>query len=236
MKRFGAAGPEDWLEVCQKAVLGRGDLVSEGEIDGLFLAGPSAEVLHVADAEAKKGTPIFIRDVSEWSLVELLHVQALADESDAPAVGFHPWRSSVDDSFRPARLIQIDVPLSEPVRWNSWLRHAVDMSLHLADSHNILRVDAKRTVDQAGLINLLLCTLRFQNGSMSHISLKAGSNESVHIHLPGAHLRISPDPGEKHTIDSLHHFMDTPSALPRLSEAIASRKIEEKIFSVLRTK
>ena len=39
------------------------------------------------------------------------------------------------NDLRPARLIHIDVPLTEPVRWNAWLRQAVDLSLFAADSH-----------------------------------------------------------------------------------------------------
>ena len=236
MKKFGAAGPQEWLDCCLTAIAGRGELVSEGDIEALLLAGPSADVLHVADAEIKKGTPVFIRDLSEWSLVELRHIQALADESSALAVGFHPWRRGLKEEFRPARLIQIDVPLTEPVRWNAWLRHAVDLSLFAADSHNILRVDAKRTVDQSGLISLLLCTLRFQNGSMCHISLRATGENEVRIDLPGIQLRTSPEPDEDFVRQSIHDFIDAKDGLPRLSEAVASRKIEEKIFSVLRTK
>jgi len=236
MMKFGAAGPEEWLECCLGAISGRGKLVSDGEIDALLLAGPSADVLHVADAEVKKGTPLFIRDLSEWTLVELLHIQALADESSTLAIGFHPWRTGMTNDLRPARLIHIDVPLTEPVRWNAWLRQAVDLSLFAADSHNILRVDAKRTIDPNGLINFLLCTLRFQNGSMSHISLRSSSEKEVLIDLPGTQLRTSPEPDQRIVIQAIHDFIDHKEGLPRLSEAIASRKIEEKIFSVLRTK
>ena len=71
---------------------------------------------------------------------------------------------------------------------------------------------------------------------MSHISLRSSSEKEVRIDLPGTQLRTSPEPDQRIVIQAIHDFIDYKEGLPRLSEAIASRKIEEKIFSVLRTK
>ena len=232
--RVGAFGSDEWVATCREAAGPHADIVTEGQVDAVLIGGPSMNGLVLADAALRKGTPIFIRDPQDWTQAELRHMQALADESSAVATSFHPWRLHLDPSLKPIRLIQIDIGFCEPVRWTSLLRHAVDLSLFAADSHNMMRIDARREVDQHGLVSLLLCTLRFQNGSMAQICLRVDAQERVVVTLPGQQIELDPTREHAEVVSSIRHLLSASGPSVPLSETVAARGVEEKIFSVLR--
>lgn len=238
--KIGVVGPQEWVDICRDAATGVAALTSmTTENDwrsagAVLLSGASVDLLGTADRALRNGIRVYLRNPERWSLAELTHLLALSEESSADVGILRSWHSSFQAMALPFRQIQVDVEFSEPINWNKILGNAVDLILFVLGTDSILRIEAIRSVGEEGQLSMLMATLRFQNGSMAQISMKASAQERVSAFVPGAALSVLLR--EESEASIVREFLIREEAIPGLPEAVGARKIEEKIFSVLRTK
>ncbi len=235
-------GSDEWIASCRTAlstttdvfVVSSGDLPLEGL--PLLISGSSGDWYNLVDLCLKRGERVFLGNPGSWSFHDLTALQHVADESGVEMWTYRPWRRTLPHGENTLRLVRISVTIPRSERWKPFFGHAVDRVLDALDTDNLMRADASRIISDADIMSMLLINLRFQNGSMAQISLERGQNVEVRMSMPSGAVQVSEPESRAILRETAQAFLDNEPNLPTLNEALAGRKIEEKIFSILRTR
>ncbi|MDA0378252.1 MAG: hypothetical protein O3C45_01245 [Bacteroidetes bacterium] len=240
MSTIWIAGYAAWTSACDGilANLGvKGRWMDPGDVPepgtGL-LSGSAADWYPFLDRVLRQSGTVLLGNPGTWSLHDLTRLEHVADESGARVVTFRPWRSLAPAPSQAARLVRLRVDLSAASRWKPALGHAIDLILDHVGTEHLLRADAIRTADMHGPEAQLLAHLRFQNGAVAQLAMERQAADGLLLSSPSRRLDI-PLPDESSELDvAIGRLLDAPESLPTLQQAIAGRKIEEKIVSILR--
>lgn len=235
-------GSDEWIASCRTALGVTTDVFIVNPEDfplenlPLLVNGSSGDWYNLVDQSLKQGGRVFLGNPGSWSFHDLTALQHVADESGVEMWIYRPWRRTLPHGDKALRLVRIAVTIPREERWKPYFGHAVDHVLNTLDTDNLLRADASRIIGDADVLSMLLINLRFQNGSMAQISLERGQEIEVSMSMPSGTLRVSEPEGVEILRETTQAFLDDEPNLPTLNEALAGRKIEENIFSILRTR
>jgi|GEM_PF-1446179 len=239
--QIGLAGYDSWINACREILDTGAEHVllkpDHDPPDGLPLAisGSSGEWYPLVDAALRRGSSVLLGNPGAWSFHDLKALQALADEAGVEMWTYRPWRWTLPLAHSGGRLVKVAVTVAADEKWKPWFGHAVDRALGVLGTDSLLRADATRGLNADGDLSLLLVHARFQNGAAAQISLEKGATSGVRLTTP-VEQKSSSDSENRETLNAtIQAFLTDPDVLPTLNEAIAGRKIEEKVFSILRT-
>lgn len=238
-------GHAAWTTACDTILSSRGisvqwvDPESEPSDPVGVLSGSSSDWYPFLDRVLRRSSTVLLGNPGSWSLHDLLTLEHIADESGARVVTFRPWRAFLEPGSIPARQARLRVSCRRDERWKPLFGHAIDLLVRQVGTDHLLRTDASRSTDMKQPGAQMLCHMRFQNGAVAHLALEREKDleeeGTLELVTPSVRIQASPleDPATlAQTIDQL---LRDPGAMPNLQQAIAGRKIEEKIFSILRS-
>ena len=104
---------------------------------------------------------------------------------------------------------------------------------HMGTEH-LLRADASRSAELHGPQAQLLAHLRFQNGAVAQLAIERSESDSLLLLSPTRRVDSLLTDETDHLEKAIGRLLHDPVALATLHQAIAGRKIEEKIISILR--
>jgi len=239
--QIGLAGYDAWIDECRgildsevKHVLLSPDQDPPDDVP-LAISGSSGEWYPLVDAALRRGSSVLLGNPGAWSLRDLKALQDLADEAGVEMRTYRPWRWTLPPGDSGGRLVKVAVTVATGEKWKPWFGHAVDLALGVLGTDSLLRADATRGLNPDGELSLLLVHARFQNGAAAQISLETGAESIVRLTTPMDRRSSSDFENETMLSATIRAFLNGPDVLPTLNEAIAGRKIEEKVFSILRT-
>ena len=238
-------GHAAWTTACDQILTSRDipvqwvDPESEPADPIGVLSGSSSDWYPFLDRVLRRSSTVLLGNPGSWSLHDLLTLERIADESGARVVTYRPWRSLLDPETIPTRQARLRVTCRKEERWKPLFGHAVDLLVQQVGTDHLLRTDASRSTDMKRPGAQLLCHMRFQNGAVAHLALeREGEQEeggTLELVTPSIQIR-APFPEDSQTLDqTIDRLLHAADAMPNLQQAIAGRKIEEKIFSILRS-
>jgi len=239
--KIGLAGYDEWTRSCRTLIATEWEiqLLSPESIPAhdlpLLISGSSGEWYPLVNGALRSGCSILLGNPGSWSFHDLKRLQEVADESGVEMYTYRPWRWTLPLEPTGRRIVKIAAQMREGEKWKPYFGHAVDRVLNVLGTDNLLRADASRGSTSENHLSLLLVHLRFQNGSVAQISLERATQPFVSLNTPLLRSE-SRDLENDQTLNTmLTAFLSDPSSLPTLTDAISGRKIEEKVFSILRT-
>ncbi|MDA0685136.1 MAG: hypothetical protein O3A57_12060 [Bacteroidetes bacterium] len=239
--KVALAGYDHWIDSCRRnlpdeaevRVLTEEDLPEPDE--KCLLSGSSGDWYPMLDRALRQGRSVLLGNPGSWSHHDLQSLEHVAEESGVDLFVFRPWRSALNLAPKSHRIIQLDVPLGPSERWKPVFGQAIDLVIHALGTSNLLRADASRATTESGQLALLLATLRFQNGSFAHVSIASSDRTALRLTTSDGSLSMNTDSEASQLGVSIGEYLFENGSLPKLQHALAGRKIEENIISILRT-
>ncbi|MDE2996117.1 MAG: hypothetical protein OXT73_05185 [Bacteroidota bacterium] len=232
-------GYSDWTAACDAILTDHGikprwtDPTGEPEPAIGLLSGSSADWYPFLDRVLRRSRTILLGNPGSWSLHDLMALERISDESGARVIPFRPWRELLSGSS--TRQVRIHVGLSAEERWKPAFGHAVDLLVQQLGTDHLLRTDASRSPDMKAVGAQLLAQLRFQNGALAQLALERRPQSAITL-ATGLHSSVTTAPDMPTAMESvITALLEEQAGLPTLQQAIAGRKIEEKIMAILRS-
>lgn len=229
-----------WTSACDAALARLGhqgrwmDPGDEPESGIGLLSGSAADWYPFLDRVVRRSGTVLLGNPGAWSLHDLGRLERLAEESGARVLTCRPWRHLFPASGSPARQLRLQAKLSPSARWKPAFGHAIDLLLQWCGSEQLLRADASRSADMHGPEAQLLAQLRFQNGAVGQLVLERRAHDTLLMAVPGSRQELA-IPDEVDFLETVvARVLQGSDELPTLHQAIAGRKIEEKIIAILR--
>lgn len=234
------AGYATWTSACDAVLARLGcqgrwmDPGDEPEPAIGLLSGSAADWFPFLDRVVRRRGTVMLGNPGAWSLHDLLRLERVADESGARIVTFRPWRDLLEIPSAPDKQLRLRVQLSPSSRWKPALGHAVDALLQHVGTEHLLRADASRSADMHGPQAQLLAHLRFQNGAVAQLAIERSESDALLLVSPTHRVDSLLTDEADHLEKAIGRLLHDSEALATLHQAIAGRKIEEKIISILR--
>lgn len=239
--KVALAGYDHWIDSCRRFLPDEAEvrILTEEDLpepdEKCLLSGSSGDWYPMLDRAMRQGRSVFLGNPGSWSHHDLQSLEHVAEESDVDLFVLRPWRSALGLSARSHRIIRLDVPLRSNERWKPVFGHAIDLVIHALGTDNLLRADASRATSESGGMALLLATLRFQNGSFAQVSIAPSEDAPLQMTTSDHVYCMDPAKEASERGANIREFLFKNGPLPKLQDALAGRKIEENIISILRT-